>query len=106
MAKKQQGKGGKPGVIPLGDRVLIKEIPKSEKSTAGGIIIPDSVKSDKGSRRGTVVSVGRGSYDDGKLVPMQVKEGDTVLFGWGDEIAIEGEEYFLVKESEILAIIR
>ena len=92
-------------VTPLSDRVLIKEISKEDKKTAGGIIIPDSVKEDKSTRRGVVVAVGKGKYDDGMLIPMTVKEGDTVLFGWGDEISIDDEQYFIVKEGEIMAIL-
>lgn len=92
-------------VSPIGDRVLIKEIPKEDKKTAGGIIIPDTVK-DRSTKQGTVVAVGKGKYDDGKLVPMSVSVGDTVLYNWGDEVIVDGIEYILVKESEILAIIK
>ncbi|MFA5838587.1 MAG: co-chaperone GroES [Candidatus Paceibacterota bacterium] len=95
-------------IIPLSDRVLIKELNQDEKDrkTSSGIIIPDSVHEDKGSKKGKVVAVGEGKYEDGKLVPMKVKIGDIVLFSWGDEIKIDGEEYQIVNESSILAILK
>lgn len=93
-------------IIPLGDRVLVQEIPKEDKKTASGIIIPESVKSDKAGKRGLIVAVGKGKYEDGKLVPMSVSAGDTVIYGWGDEIIVDGAEYSLVRESEIMAIIK
>lgn len=97
-----------PKIIPLSDRVLIKELNQEEKDrkTNSGIIIPDSVHEDKGSKKGKVVAVGDGKYEDGKLIPMKVKIGDVVLFSWGDEIKIDGEEYQIVNESSILAIIK
>ena len=89
------------------DRVLIKEDTESkEKKTSGGIIIPITVNEDKGSKRGEVVAVGEGKMEDGKLVKPSVKVGDLVLFQWGDKIKIGEEEYYIVKESEILAIIK
>ncbi|MEK7095575.1 MAG: co-chaperone GroES [Patescibacteria group bacterium] len=94
-------------IKPLADRVLIKEDTSSkEKKTASGIIIPVTVDEDKGGKRGEVVAVGNGHYDDGKLVPVSVKVGDTVLFQWGDKIKIDDQEYYIVKESEILAVIK
>jgi len=92
-------------IIPLGERVLIKEENNKESKTAAGIIIPITVSDDKGSKSGVVVAVGGGIYQDGKLIPLSVKKGDTVLFQWADKIKVEGKEYFIVKESEILAII-
>ena len=94
------------GLEPLHDRVLIKEIPKEDKKTAGGIIIPDSVKDTRSARRGTVAAVGKGTYKDGKLIPLSVKVGDTVLFGWGDDVMIKDVEYVLVREAEIMAIVK
>ncbi len=93
-------------VQPLQDRILIKEdTENSERKTASGIIIPTGVNDDKGGKRGKVIAVGSGMRQDGKIIPLEVQEGDTVLFQWGDKIQVEGEEYYVVKESEILAII-
>ncbi len=94
-------------IKPLHDRVLIQEDTESkEKKTSSGIIIPVTVQDDKGSKHGTVVAVGPGAHDDGKLVPVSVKVGDKVLFQWGDKVKIGDEEYYLVRESEILAVIK
>ncbi len=94
-------------IKPLADRVLIKEDKNSkEKKTASGIIIPITVDDDKGGKRGEVVAVGTGRIEDGKLVPISVKIGDEVLFQWGDKIQIDGDEFYIVKESEILAVIK
>lgn len=91
-------------VKPLGDRVLIEaELP--EEMTKTGIILPDTAKEKPQS--GTVVAVGEGSRAmDGSLIPMTVKVGDKVLFSkyGGSEIKIDGEEYLVVKESDILVI--
>ncbi|MEK7213872.1 MAG: co-chaperone GroES [Patescibacteria group bacterium] len=94
-------------VKPLHERVLIKEDKESkEKKTASGIIIPITVDDDKGSKKGEVMAIGDGHYEEGKLIPISVKMGDKVLFQWGDKIKVDGEEYYIVKESEILAIIK
>ena len=90
---------------PLHDRVVVKRIDAEEK-TAGGIIIPDSAK-EKPSQ-GEVVAVGPGARDEaGKLVALDVKAGDRVLFGkWsGTEVKIDGEDLLIMKESDILGII-
>jgi chaperonin GroES len=92
-------------IMPLGERVLIKEENNKESKTAAGIIIPITVSDDKVNKSGVVVAVGSGIYQDGKLIPLSVKKGDTVLFQWADKIKVEDKEYFIVKESEILAII-
>jgi chaperonin GroES len=92
-------------LTPLGDRVIIKPVPGEEKSK-GGIIIPDSAK--EKPQKGEVIAVGNGRItDEGKLIPMDIKEGQTVLYGKysGTEIKWEGEEYLIVKQSEILAIL-
>ena len=96
------------GIKPLGDRVLIKEEMEkgAERITASGIIIPDSANGDRGAKRGTVVAVGEGKYEDGKLIPMRVVVGDAVLFQWGDTVKIADEEYHMVNESNILGIIK
>ena len=94
-------------IQPLHDRVLIQEETESkEKRTASGIIIPVTVGEDKGSKSGKVVAVGPGRHEDGKLIPCSVKAGDRVLFQWGDKVKMGEEEYFVVRESEILAIIK
>ena len=109
MAKKTAnlGKNIGPKIQPLGDRVLIKEIEVTEGGkTESGIIIPDSVKEDRGSKKGVVIAVGAGRYDDGDLLPMSVKVGDTVLYQWGDTIKVKDEEYVVVSESNIIGIIK
>lgn len=90
---------------PLHDRVVVRRV-KSEAKTAGGIIIPDSAK-EKPSE-GEVVAVGSGNRDEsGKLVALDVKAGDRVLFGkWsGTEVKIGGEDLLIMKESDILGIL-
>jgi len=93
-------------VAPLGDRVLVRELKKEGEKIVSGIIIPESANEDRGARKGEVIAVGPGKYDDGVLVPMGVKVGDNVLFQWGDKLTIDGEEYEMVSESAILAIIK
>jgi chaperonin GroES len=94
-------------IKPLADRVLIKEDTESkEKKTSSGIIIPVTVNEDKGSKRGEVMAVGPGRIEEGELVVPSVKVGDLVLFQWGDKVRIGEEDYYLVRESEILAIIK
>ena len=90
---------------PLHDRVVVKRIDAEEKS-AGGIIIPDTVK-EKPSQ-GEIVAVGPGARgEDGKLHPLDVKAGDRVLFGkWsGTEVKLDGEELIIMKESDIMGVI-
>mgnify|MGYP000527033386 CR=1 FL=1 len=92
-------------IRPLHDRVIIERI-EAETKTAGGIIIPDTAQ-EKPSE-GKVISVGNGARDEsGKLVPLDVKKGDKVLFEkWGGaDIKIEGKELIIMKESAILAVI-
>jgi chaperonin GroES len=89
---------------PLHDRVVVKRIESDEK-TAGGIIIPDTAK--EKPQQGEVVAVGPGGRDEtGKLIPIDVKKGDTVLFGkWsGTEVKIDGVEYLIMKESDIMGV--
>ena len=89
---------------PLHDRVLIKVL-DSEEKTSGGIIIPDTAK--EKPQEGEVVAVGPGAITDGgKLTPMDVKIGDIVLFGkWsGTEVKIDGKEYSIMKESDIMGV--
>ncbi len=96
------------GIRPLGERVVIRPLSEDELGTRSpsGIIIPDTVKGEK-PEQGTVVAVGAGKYEDGARVPLQVAVGDRVLFSkYGyDEVKVAGEEYFIVSESNILAII-
>ncbi|MDQ0509290.1 co-chaperone GroES [Ancylobacter amanitiformis] len=90
---------------PLHDRVVVKRI-EAEEKTAGGIIIPDTAK-EKPSQ-GEVVAAGPGARDEaGKLVPLDVKAGDRVLFGkWsGTEVKIDGVDYLIMKESDILGVL-
>jgi chaperonin GroES len=90
---------------PLHDRVVVKRI-EAEERTAGGIIIPDTAK--EKPQQGEVVAVGPGGRDDkGNLVPVDVRVGDRVLFGkWsGTEVKIEGVEYLIMKESDILGVL-
>jgi len=91
-------------VQPLGDRVLVEPTEADEKST-GGIVIPDSAKEKQQS--GRVVSVGKGHVNDGKLRPLEVKAEDKILYGRysGTEIKIEGQDYLILREEDILGII-
>lgn len=87
-------------VTPLHDRVIVKPAAAEEK-TAGGIIIPDTAK--EKPQRGTVIAAGPGKKDE----PVTVKNGDTVLYGKyaGTEISIDGQDYLIMRESDILAIV-
>jgi chaperonin GroES len=90
---------------PLHDRVVVKRIDAEEK-TKGGIIIPDSAK--EKPQEGQVVAVGPGGRDEaGKLIPIDIKSGDRVLFGkWsGTEIKLDGEELLIMKESDIMGVL-
>ena len=96
-------------ITPLGDRILLKPILGEEnKVTASGIIIPDTVSKEK-PEQGTVIAVGEGRWaEGGKRVPMSVKVGDKVVFSrYGyEEVKVDGEEYYILKEENILAIIK
>ncbi|SNR78713.1 co-chaperone GroES [Lutibacter flavus] len=87
-------------IKPLADRVLVKPL-EAETTTASGLIIPDSAKEKQ--QKGTVIAVGKGTKDE----PMTVKVNDTVLFGKyaGTELVLEGTEYLIMRESDILAIV-
>ena len=90
---------------PLHDRVVVRRVESDEK-TAGGIIIPDTAK-EKPSQ-GEVIAVGKGGRDEaGKLIPLDVKTGDRVLFGkWsGTEVKIDGVDYLIMKESDIMGVL-
>jgi chaperonin GroES len=94
---------------PLGDRVLLTELETETTTTAGGIIIPDSVKSED-VKRAIVESIGPGIYtQSGTLIPMNVKVGDEVIippYHQGLEIKVGGNKYILLRESEILMVIQ
>lgn len=97
------------GVRPLADRVIVEPLSEMErgKVTKSGIFIPETAEKER-SEQGVIVAVGPGKRDeDGKLVPMNVKVGEKVMFAkYGpDEIKIDGKEYFILSESSILAII-
>jgi len=92
-------------IKPLGDRVVLKVV-EAEEKTASGIVLPDTAK--EKPQQGKVLAVGPGKYgEDGKIIPMTVKEGDTVLFAKyaGTEIKHKGEELLILRESDLLAII-
>jgi len=92
-------------VKPLHDRIIIQRLDEGEQKV-GGIIIPDSAK--EKPQRGKVIAAGHGkSNDHGKRVPLDVKAGDTILFGKysGQEIKLDGEEYTIMLEDEVLAVI-
>jgi chaperonin GroES len=100
MAKKKA-----PMVKPIGDRLLIKRV-EAEETTKGGIVIPDSAK--EKPKEGEVIRLGEGRLlDSGDRVPFQVKEGDRVLFTSyaGNEVKIAGEEYLIMSEDDILAVL-
>jgi chaperonin GroES len=90
---------------PLGDRVLVRRVEEEEK-TKGGIIIPDTAK--EKPQEGEVIAVGPGARDDnGKIQPLDVKNGDRILFGkWsGTEVKLDGEDLLIMKESDILGVL-
>ncbi|MBS56867.1 MAG: co-chaperone GroES [Rickettsiales bacterium] len=90
---------------PLHDRVLVRRV-ESDQKTPGGIIIPDTAQ--EKPMEGEVIEVGSGARDEsGKLVPLDVKKGDKILFGkWsGTEVKMSGEEYLIMKESDIMGIV-
>jgi len=90
---------------PLQDRILVQRV-EEEKTTKGGIIIPDTAK--EKPAEGKVISVGKGKVsEDGKLIPLDIKKGDRILFGKysGTEVKIEGEEYLIMREDDVLGVI-
>lgn len=101
--KTMSAKAGVP-LSPLADRVVVKPLPPETK-TASGIIIPEAAQ--EKAMEGVIVAVGPGRYEDGARVPMTVSVGDKVMFGkYGhEEVKVSGQEYFIVSESNILAII-
>ena len=92
-------------VRPLHDRIIVQRIDEGEQKV-GGIIIPDTAK--EKPQQGKVIAAGKGKVkDDGKVVPMDVKAGDLILFGKysGTEIKLDGEEYLIMREEEVLGVI-
>lgn len=92
-------------IRPLQDRIIVQRIEEEEK-TAGGIIIPDTAK--EKPQFGKVIAVGKGrKTEDGKVLPVDVKKGDKVLFSKyaGTEVKVEGQEYLMMKEDDILGIV-
>ena len=91
-------------IRPLQDRILIQRVEEEEK-TAGGIIIPDSAK--EKPQEGRVIAVGKGKVlDNGQIAPLEVAEGDRVLFGKyaGTDVTLDGEDYVILREEEVLAL--
>jgi chaperonin GroES len=93
-------------VRPLHDRIIVKRLEDDDEQKVGGIIIPDTAK--EKPQQGKVIAVGKGKAEkDGKVTPLDVKEGDTILFGKysGQEIKLDGEEYLIMREEEILGVL-
>jgi len=93
-------------IRPLQDRIIVERV-EEETKTAAGIIIPDTVSKEK-PQEGKVIAVGKGKITpEGKVLPLDIKEGDKVLFGKyaGSEIKVEGQEYLIMREDDILGII-
>ena len=91
-------------VSPLADRVVIRALEESEQMR-GGLYIPDTAK--EKPQQGEIIAAGPGKYEDGKLVPMSVKVGDKVLYGKysGTEITLDNEQYLILRESDVLAVV-
>ena len=92
-------------VRPLHDRIIVQRLEEAEQRV-GGIIIPDTAK--EKPQQGKVIAAGKGkAKDDGKVLPLDVKTGDTILFGKysGQDIKIDGEEYLIMREDEVLAVL-
>lgn len=90
---------------PLHDRILVERV-ESEEVTKGGIILPDTAK--EKPQQGKIIAVGTGKRtEDGKIIPLELKAGDTILFGKysGSEIKIEGNEYLIMKEDDVLGLV-
>ncbi|MDP6686210.1 MAG: co-chaperone GroES [Candidatus Omnitrophota bacterium] len=94
------------GIQPLGDRVLVKRL-EAEEKTKGGILLPETAK--EKPQKGEVVAVGKGKVlESGKVEPLEVKSGDKILFGkyGGNEISHDDQEYLILREEDILAILK
>ena len=95
----------KPKIKPLADRILVKRLDEDEEQQVGGIIIPDTAK--EKPQEAEVVAVGPGKMDDGKRVALEVRKGDKILIGQysGAEVKIEGEEFLIMREEDVLAVV-
>ena len=93
-------------VRPLHDRIIVKRLEEDEEQQVGGIIIPDTAK--EKPQQGKVMAVGKGKVkEDGGILPMDVKDGDTILFGKysGQEIKLDGDDYLIMREDEVLGVV-
>jgi chaperonin GroES len=92
-------------IQPLADRIVVQVL-EAEEVTKGGIVLPDTAK--EKPQQAEVMEVGKGKVSDGKVIPPEVKKGDRVLFGKysGTEITVDGKEYLILKEEDILAIVK
>jgi chaperonin GroES len=93
-------------IRPLYDRIVVKRVENEQEKTSGGLYIPDSAK--EKPQEGEVVAVGKGKrMEDGKLIPLDVQAGDRILFGKysGSDIKIDGQEYLIMREDEVLGIL-
>ena len=93
-------------IRPLHDRIVVKRLDEQDEKTAGGLIIPDTAK--EKPQQGEVVAVGNGKRtEDGKVLPMDVKIGDRILFGKysGSDIKLDGTEYLIMREDEVLGVL-
>jgi chaperonin GroES len=93
-------------IRPLQDRVIVKRLEDEVEKTKGGIIIPDTAK--EKPQQGKIIAVGKGKVnDDGKLTPVDVKVGDTILFGKysGSEVKLNGDEHLIMREEDILGVV-
>ncbi len=92
-------------IKPLGDRVVIEPIAK-EETTASGIVLPETAK--EKPQEGKVVAVGSGTLKDGERIPLELKEGDRVIFSKyaGTEVKVDGKEYLIMREGDVLAILQ
>jgi chaperonin GroES len=106
--KNSNSKSAKSGITPLGDRVLLKPFTEQEEVRVGSIkiMLPENVTKEK-SDKGRVLAVGEGKFVEGKLQPIRVKVGQTVIFSkYGyDEVKVDGEDLYLVREDQILAVV-
>jgi chaperonin GroES len=104
--RSQERKGSAMKIRPLQDRVIVKRLEEAVEKTKGGIIIPDTAK--EKPQQGKIIAVGKGKVnDDGKVTPLDVKVGDTILFGKysGSEIKLDGEEHLIMREEDILGVV-
>ena len=93
-------------VRPLHDRIIVQRLEDEEEQQVGGIIIPDTAK--EKPQQGKVMAVGKGKVkEDGGILPMDVKNGDTILFGKysGQEIKLDGDDYLIMREDEVLGVV-